>query len=221
VPTPAVSHANDIISTFCTSSVCLPCQPRRWFAFLGPIGTPHNSWDEHSTPPTPWPSPTGSSIRSHSARYPLNRSTFDHQPSILGTRSEPVLSIELASSDPQIGVDAMSASVSPSTADFSVFSTPDSIPDSIPSSTSSHTGTPKIRKRSRESHEVKVGQKRRKVIGRPKNGWTASRRRKLVRLYLMTNLEVDEIAKVLRTDNFKTWYASLCYGFKQRLTRTS
>lgn len=40
-------------------------------------------------------------------------------------------------------------------------------------------------------------------MGRPKNDWTASRRRKLVRLYLMTDLEVGAIAKVLRTDYFE------------------
>jgi hypothetical protein len=109
--------------------------------------------------------------------------------------------MELASNDHKIGVEAMSASVSPSTADFSIFSSP----DSIPSFTTSHTGTPKVGKRGRSTHEVKLSQKRRRVIGRPKNGWTASRRRKLVRLYLMTNLELDDIAKVLRTDDFKTW----------------
>lgn len=42
-------------------------------------------------------------------------------------------------------------------------------------------------------------------MGRPKNGWTPTRLRKLVRLYLMTNLEVVEIAKVLQTKDFKPW----------------
>lgn len=107
----------------------------------------------------------------------------------------------------------MSASISPlisrpSTPDFfSIFSrSPDSILDSVPSSTTSPRGSPENRKRGRGTHEVQISQKRTKVMGRPRNGWTASRRRKVVRLYLMTNLEVDEIAKVLRTDNFKTWW---------------
>lgn len=112
----------------------------------------------------------------------------------------------------------MSASISPltsspSTADSSNFSSPDSIPDSIPSSTTLYLGAPKNRKRGRGTHEVKVLQKRRKLVGRaknaiqgrPKNDWTCSRRRKLVRLYLMTDLEVDEIVKVLRTDSFEPW----------------
>jgi len=47
--------------------------------------------------------------------------------------------------------------------------------------------------------------KARKAMGRPKNAWTASRSRKLVRLYLMTSLDVDEIAKVLRTKDFAPW----------------
>ncbi|KUJ20059.1 ankyrin [Mollisia scopiformis] len=41
-----------------------------------------------------------------------------------------------------------------------------------------------------------------KVIGRPKNAWSSSRSRKLVRLYLMTSLNVDEIVEVLRTEDF-------------------
>lgn len=51
--------------------------------------------------------------------------------------------------------------------------------------------------------------KRRKPTGRPKNGWTPSRRRKLVRLYLMTELNVDELAATLRTDRFKPWCVGL------------
>ncbi|KAE8440309.1 hypothetical protein EG329_009451 [Mollisiaceae sp. DMI_Dod_QoI] len=49
----------------------------------------------------------------------------------------------------------------------------------------------------------RVNNKRVKAIGRPKNGWTPSRSRKLVRLYLMSGLNVDEIATVLRTKKFK------------------
>lgn len=46
-------------------------------------------------------------------------------------------------------------------------------------------------------------------MGRPKNGWTRSRRRKLVRLYLMTDLDVDELAATLRSDQFKPWSVRL------------
>jgi hypothetical protein len=42
-------------------------------------------------------------------------------------------------------------------------------------------------------------------MGRPKNGWTPTRLRKLVRLYLMTNLDVVEISKVLRAKGFEPW----------------
>jgi hypothetical protein len=46
------------------------------------------------------------------------------------------------------------------------------------------------------------GNKKRKTIGRPKNDWTPSRSRKLVRLYLMTDLSIEEIIRVLRTRGF-------------------
>jgi hypothetical protein len=39
-------------------------------------------------------------------------------------------------------------------------------------------------------------------MGRPKNDWTPTRLRKLARLYLMTSLEVFEIAKVLQAKDF-------------------
>jgi hypothetical protein len=38
--------------------------------------------------------------------------------------------------------------------------------------------------------------------GRPKKAWNASRKRKLVRLYLMTDLKVMEIQKVLEEEGF-------------------
>ncbi|KAF4630819.1 hypothetical protein G7Y89_g7313 [Cudoniella acicularis] len=38
--------------------------------------------------------------------------------------------------------------------------------------------------------------------GRPRNGWTSSRRRKLARLYVLTNLSNDEIEKVLEARDF-------------------
>ncbi|KAF8866094.1 ankyrin [Acephala macrosclerotiorum] len=47
-----------------------------------------------------------------------------------------------------------------------------------------------------------VGKKRKINKGRPRNGWTPSRSRKLVRLYLMTELTNDEIIKVLRAKGF-------------------
>ena len=43
-----------------------------------------------------------------------------------------------------------------------------------------------------------------KPMGRPRNGWTPTRKRKLVRLYLMTDLNVGEIAEVLRDLTFPT-----------------
>jgi hypothetical protein len=45
-----------------------------------------------------------------------------------------------------------------------------------------------------------------KPMGRPRNGWTPTRKRKLVRLYLMTDLNVGEIAEVLRGKHFQPWY---------------
>lgn len=49
-------------------------------------------------------------------------------------------------------------------------------------------------------------EKRVKRMGRPKNGWTATRKRKLIRLYLMTELDVLEIAQVLRAETFQPWF---------------
>lgn len=42
-------------------------------------------------------------------------------------------------------------------------------------------------------------------MGRSKNAWTPSRLRKLIRMYQMTSLSVDEIVEVLRTRDFKPW----------------
>jgi len=45
--------------------------------------------------------------------------------------------------------------------------------------------------------------KRAKRMGRPRNHWTPTRVRKLVRLYLLTRLDVCEIGSVLRADDFQ------------------
>jgi hypothetical protein len=41
--------------------------------------------------------------------------------------------------------------------------------------------------------------------GRPKNAWNSSRRRKLVHLYTLTDLNTAEIGKVLKADQFNPW----------------
>ncbi|KAK0100667.1 hypothetical protein ONS95_007119 [Cadophora gregata] len=41
-----------------------------------------------------------------------------------------------------------------------------------------------------------------KIGGRPKNAWTSSRKRKLVRLYSLTTLDKDEIRQVLKDHDF-------------------
>jgi hypothetical protein len=41
--------------------------------------------------------------------------------------------------------------------------------------------------------------------GRPRTQWTPSRRRRAVRLYLMTTLRVEDIREVLSEDGFKPW----------------
>jgi hypothetical protein len=48
----------------------------------------------------------------------------------------------------------------------------------------------------------RVDKKRKTITGRPTNKWTPSRSRKLVRLYLMTDLSTEEIRKVLRARDF-------------------
>ncbi|KAF4632035.1 hypothetical protein G7Y89_g6091 [Cudoniella acicularis] len=65
---------------------------------------------------------------------------------------------------------------------------------------------PRATRKRKYGHRAQVlerGSKRQKIMGRPRNGWTPTRLRKLVRLYLMTNLDVVEISKVLRTKDFK------------------
>jgi len=47
-----------------------------------------------------------------------------------------------------------------------------------------------------------------KPCGRPKVAWDASRKRKLVRLYLMTDLKIADIQQVLSTEGFTPKYCS-------------
>ncbi|PQE06558.1 ankyrin repeat protein [Rutstroemia sp. NJR-2017a WRK4] len=44
-----------------------------------------------------------------------------------------------------------------------------------------------------------------KLGGRPKIPWTASRKRKLIRLYLMTTLDYHQIRALISTDGFNPW----------------
>ncbi len=97
-------------------------------------------------------------------------------------------------------------STSPSTTKSSIFSSADSVLSTSPASPLSCTTFK--RKHGRGLHEAKHGPKRRKVMGRPKNAWTPTRLRKLVRLYLMTNLKVTQIAKVLQAKDFHPRYVS-------------
>jgi hypothetical protein len=41
--------------------------------------------------------------------------------------------------------------------------------------------------------------------GRPPNGWTSSSLRGLIRLYLLTDLELDSIVVRLSTEDFQPW----------------
>jgi hypothetical protein len=87
-----------------------------------------------------------------------------------------------------------------------------SIPGSTPRITSTtHTTSPNVpadkkRKNGVQDQGRTPAQKRLKSMGRPRNGWTPTRKRKLVRLYLMTELNVGEIAEVLRAKHFQPWY---------------
>ncbi len=56
-----------------------------------------------------------------------------------------------------------------------------------------------------QRYVVTRSSKRVKLMGRPKNNWTPTRKRKLVRLYLMTDLDVGEIVEVLRGKGFQPW----------------
>jgi hypothetical protein len=69
-----------------------------------------------------------------------------------------------------------------------------------------------IRKRRKVNaiSKTELGRKRQKIMGRPKNSWTPRRLRRLVRLYLMTDLEVTEIAKVLQSTEFQPWLVQHC-----------
>jgi hypothetical protein len=79
-----------------------------------------------------------------------------------------------------------------------------SIPGSTPRARSTiHATSPDVpadkkRKNGLQDQGRTPAQKRLKPMGRPRNGWTPTRKRKLVRLYLMTELNVGEIAEVLR-----------------------
>lgn len=87
----------------------------------------------------------------------------------------------------------------------------------FPDSTSSTSRQGPIGKRRNIDgiHKDELDRKGQKIMGRPKNSWTPRRLRRLVRLYLMTNLEVAEIAKVLQSTEFKPWlvpiYIERCY----------
>jgi len=53
-------------------------------------------------------------------------------------------------------------------------------------------------------------QKQGKQMGRP-NKWTCTRLRNLIKLYLLTDLELDGIIDRLRTDDFQPWLAILLF----------
>ena len=80
----------------------------------------------------------------------------------------------------------------------------------IPTGTQEQVGNRK-RKNASQDQTKAPAQKRLKPkpMGRPRNGWTPTRKRKLVRLYLMTDLNVGEIAEVLRGKHFEPWYGTL------------
>jgi hypothetical protein len=44
-----------------------------------------------------------------------------------------------------------------------------------------------------------------KLGGRPRNAWTPLRERRLIRLYLFTTLDKNEIRNVLRDHDFDPW----------------
>ena len=88
----------------------------------------------------------------------------------------------------------------------------------LPWSTSSSTGSTSLtphsvssakRKGSLDKHGTVSGYKRLKPMGRPKNGWTPSKKRKLVRLYVMTELDVGEIAAVIQAKRFQPWLVAI------------
>jgi len=75
----------------------------------------------------------------------------------------------------------------------------------IPTAAPSLSPASTKRKHGQGMQQVECLLKRRRLIGRPTNCWTRTRLRQLVRLYLMTNLDVTEISKVLRAGEFKPW----------------
>lgn len=74
-----------------------------------------------------------------------------------------------------------------------------------------------------QDDENPAANKKRKTLGRPKIDWTPSRSRKLVRLYLMTDLTVEEIKRVIRSKGFRPRYLikTLTVGCGLLLTRCS
>ncbi len=94
-----------------------------------------------------------------------------------------------------------------------------SVPDSTtPTTSTKHATSPgvpadKKRKNAPQDHGRTPEKKRLKPMGRPRNGWTPTRKRKLVRLYLMTELNVGEIAEVLRAKHFQPWYVDPTTNF--------
>ena|SRR6187402_42572 len=84
-------------------------------------------------------------------------------------------------------------------------------PTGTKSRSTAQTGIPsqstsdRKRRAAPQIHVATSALKRMKQMGRPKNGWTPTRKRKLVRLYLMTELDVDEIGEVLRAKGFQPW----------------
>ncbi|KAF4631724.1 hypothetical protein G7Y89_g6412 [Cudoniella acicularis] len=79
-----------------------------------------------------------------------------------------------------------------------------SLATSFPSFATSISEVPAKTKRAfeREAVEFHVPQKRRRLTGRPRNDWTPTRLRKLVRLYLLTELDPLEISRLLQADDF-------------------
>jgi hypothetical protein len=61
--------------------------------------------------------------------------------------------------------------------------------------------------------DSKSQQKSKRQMGRPPNKWTSTRLRKLTRLYLLTDLELDDIINCLQAEDFQPWSAlSVAYN---------
>jgi hypothetical protein len=66
---------------------------------------------------------------------------------------------------------------------------------------------------SRVDNNLHIGQqKSSRQGGRPPNKWTRTRLRKLTRLYLLTDLDLDGIINCLRTEEFQPWLALNCFS---------